>query len=278
MWTSIIDWLIGLTESWAANALKNQIKNMTIFEATRDTWIKDSPVQSVELEDGAKQLIKCGDRFEATSYKLIGDHYQVNNFSLGKRFLFAQHFKIVAADAPVPTDLITLAQLDAIAIHTHSSRLAEFIAPLNETMHRYEINTPLRICHFIAQIAHESDGFHTTREYADGSDYEWRDDLGNIYAGDGVRYRGRGLIQVTGRSNYQECSEALGYDFVANPQALESFEYATLSAGWFWDSRGLNEFADADNLKRITRIINGGYNGLEDRSNYLDRAKNVLKV
>lgn len=143
-------------------------------------------------------------------------------------------------------------------------------------MQRYEITTALRKSHFIAQVAHESDGFNTNEEYASGADYEGRRDLGNTRAGDGVRFKGRGLIQVTGRSNYAECGNALGVDLINNPQRLAEFDLACLSAGWFWDTRSLNDYADGDDVWTITRIINGGLNGLEDREAYLYRARQIF--
>ena len=172
--------------------------------------------------------------------------------------------------------LITLDQLSAIAIYTRRDRLEKLLPYINTTMQRYAINTPLRKAHFIAQTAHESDGFSTNEEYASGADYEGRRDLGNTRAGDGVRFKGRGLIQVTGRSNYTECGKALGLDLINNPQRLADFDLASLSAGWFWDKSQLNDYADDDDVLTITKIINGGTNGLADRQSYLARAKRVL--
>ncbi len=171
---------------------------------------------------------------------------------------------------------ITQAQLEAIAPDSDRDRLAKLLPNLNITMQRYAINTPIRKAHFLAQTAHESDGFSTNEEYASGSDYEGRRDLGNTKAGDGVRFKGRGLIQVTGRSNYAECGNALGVDLINNPQRLGEFDLACLSAGWFWDTRSLNGYADDDDVLTITRIINGGTNGLDDRQAYLVRAKQVF--
>ena len=145
-------------------------------------------------------------------------------------------------------------------------------------MHRYAITSPLRKAHFLAQVGHESDGFNTNEEYASGADYEWRTDLGNTKSGDGVRFKGRGLIQVTGRANYGECGRALGVDLISNPQRLGDYDLACLSAGWYWDSRNLNNFADRDDILAITKIINGGTNGLADRQSYLARAKRVFGI
>lgn len=181
-----------------------------------------------------------------------------------------------APEVPISSFLITQAQLIAIAPYVNSSRLANLLPHLNTTMQRYDITTPLRKAHFLAQTAHESDGFNTNEEYASGADYEWRTDLGNTRVGDGVRFKGRGLIQVTGRSNYAECGRALGVDLINNPQLLANFDLACLSAGWFWGKSRLNGDADRDDVLTITRIINGGTNGLADRRSYLARAKRVL--
>lgn len=178
----------------------------------------------------------------------------------------------------ITPDLLISDQLSAIAIYTSQFRLDQLLPNINITMQRYGINTPLRKAHFLAQTAHESDGFNTNEEYASGADYEGRRDLGNTKSGDGVRFKGRGLIQVTGRSNYAECGQALGIDLINNPQRLADFDLACLSAGWYWDARNLNSYADDDDLIRITRIINGGLNGLDDREGYLIRAKQVFGI
>ncbi|MEE3717341.1 glycoside hydrolase family 19 protein [Tumidithrix elongata RA019] len=179
---------------------------------------------------------------------------------------------------PPPKALITQTQLTAIAPYSDPARLAKLLPYLNATMVEYAINTPLRIAHFIAQTAHESDAYNTNEEYASGADYEGRGDLGNVNPGDGVRFKGRGLIQVTGRANYAECGKALGIDLVSNPQRLGDFDLACRSAGWFWRKMELNGDADNDDIMTITRLVNGGYNGLEDRQDYLDRAKQVFGI
>ncbi len=177
--------------------------------------------------------------------------------------------------APV---LLTQDQLSAIAPDSDPSRLSQLLPNLNTTMQRYGITTPLRKAHFLAQTAHESDGFSTNEEYASGADYEGRLDLGNTRPGDGVRFKGRGLIQVTGRSNYAACGQALGVDLISNPQRLADFDLACLSAGWYWDTNKLNGYADSDDVVSITQIINGGLNGLDDRQAYLASAKSVFGI
>lgn len=160
---------------------------------------------------------------------------------------------------------LTLAQLKQAVIGATDAEAAKFLEPMNETLAKYNINTPLRVAHFLAQLGHESCGFDAVREYASGAAYEGRKALGNVVAGDGVKYKGRGLIQITGRTNYGAVGKAFGVDFLANPALLESPKYAVLSAGWFWNDRGLNALADANKFDTITRRINGGINGYDDR-------------
>lgn len=168
---------------------------------------------------------------------------------------------------------LTLGQLQAIAPLSPTERLGALLPHLNFTLGRYDITTPLRKSHFLAQIAHESDGLRTNEEYASGDAYEFRDDLGNTEPGDGRRFKGRGLIQITGRYNYAACGRDLGVDLIAAPHRLADFDLAALSAGWFWDKEGLNAIADRAGLTAITRRINGGLNGLSDRRNYFNAAK-----
>lgn len=173
---------------------------------------------------------------------------------------------------------ITPDKLRAIAPEAPSGRPEQLAPQLNRTMIEYSINTPLRQAHFLAQVAHESDRFNALEEYASGEDYEYRDDLGNTQPGDGVRYKGRGLIQVTGRTNYGECGRALGVDLINNPKRLADPDLASRSAGWYWSTRQLNGDADRDDVRTVTRVINGGYNGLDDRIQLLQAAKKALGV
>jgi putative chitinase len=143
------------------------------------------------------------------------------------------------------------------------------------------IDTPLRLCHFMAQLAHESAHFQVTREFASGEAYEGRLDLGNTQPGDGRRYRGRGLIQTTGRANYREARDDIramipdAPDFEADPVTLEEFPWALLSGISYWRRRNINRHADRDDVRAVTRAINGGLNGLDDRIRYLRRTKRL---
>ncbi|WP_447892312.1 glycoside hydrolase family 19 protein [Pseudomonas marginalis] len=155
-----------------------------------------------------------------------------------------------------------------------------FVPVLNAAMGKYGIVTKLRIAAFIAQVGHESGQLRYVREIwgptAQQAGYEGRADLGNTVPGDGSKYRGRGLIQITGRANHAACGEALGVDLISNPELLEQPQYAAMSAAWFWSTKGLNTLADQGDFVKITRRINGGLNGLEDRLQLWERAKKVL--
>ena len=140
----------------------------------------------------------------------------------------------------------------------------------------YEIDTPTRQQHFLSQCAHESDHFRTTQEYASGAAYEGRKDLGNSHKGDGRRFKGRGLIQLTGRANYAAAEKALGAPFLDQPELIERFPFAADVSGWFWQSHGLNQLADKDDVKAVTRRVNGGLNGLASRTALLQTARTMI--
>jgi len=161
--------------------------------------------------------------------------------------------------------MITESQLKAAMPSATPANIQKYLTPLNLACEKYAINTPKRISAFLAQLAHESGSLRYVEEIASGSAYEGRKDLGNTQPGDGVKFKGRGLIQITGRSNYKALSVALNFDFIKEPEKLELPGAAALSAGWFWNLRNLNAIADIDDFKKITKKINGGYNGWDDR-------------
>ncbi|GAA0417113.1 glycoside hydrolase family 19 protein [Pseudomonas veronii subsp. inensis] len=179
-----------------------------------------------------------------------------------------------------------------------------FVPVLNAAMGKYAIVTRLRVAAFIAQVGHESgqltrlvenlnysaDGLMKTwpsrfdlvratacaRKPEQIANVVYADRMGNAGPGDGWKYRGRGLIQVTGKTNYAACGEALGLDLINQPELLERPQYAAMSAAWFWSANGLNTLADQGDFVKITRRINGGTNGLADRQALYDKALKVL--
>jgi putative chitinase len=191
---------------------------------------------------------------------------------------------------------ITSVHLLAIAGRKKSTLLVERLAKyINQFCPEYGIDTPQEYAHFLAQACHETDHFRTLREYASGTAYEGRKDLGNFRAGDGPRFKGRGIFQTTGRANYLHLGVRRGQQdlFVKNPELLEKPEYAVWSACEFWVDRRLNDIAnhsDSDLLKKkyggmvakvspveyISLTINGGYNGMDERKKFYERAKRVI--
>ncbi|MEN4578195.1 glycoside hydrolase family 19 protein [Pantoea agglomerans] len=176
----------------------------------------------------------------------------------------------------------------------------------------FQISTPLRQAYFLAQTGHESAGFLRVEEGLNYSEnaltamfgkritaeqaraygrnamhpanqkmiasiiYANRNGNGDVNSGDGYRYRGRGLIQITGKANYEALVKQLGADVVANPDLLLGYRFAAMSAAAWWKNHGLNELADSNDVTRITRVINGGTNGLDDRKSRLSKSKGIL--
>ncbi len=135
------------------------------------------------------------------------------------------------------------------------------------------MESPLRLAHFMAQLMHESGKFRYMEEIASGAAYEGRRDLGNLQPGDGKRYKGRGPIQITGRNNYRKYGRKIGIDIEAEPTLAANPSIGLHLALEFWKMNGLNAFADQDDIRTVTRRINGGYNGLEDRKKNLALVK-----
>ena len=201
---------------------------------------------------------------------------------------------------------VTVEQLKAIMPNTRHAE--DFFRPLNNAMEHVEINTPLRTAMFLAQIAHESQELNRVLENlnygapgllatfkgrftpAQANDYArqperianraYADKLGNgnEASGDGWRYRGRGLIQVTGKDNYADCARTLNIDLVASPAFLETPEFAAQSAAWYWRKRDINEPADAGDVKEATKRINAKLLGLAERTEFFTRAKQILRA
>ncbi len=157
-------------------------------------------------------------------------------------------------------------------------RIDTFFEPIVQAMSAYGLTSPLQVAHFLAQIGHESASLLYTEELASGDAYEGRRDLGNTQSGDGRRYKGRGLIQLTGRANYEAYGRYKGVDYLNQPELLATDPLAAVDvACWFWKAHGIDELAERDDVKAVTRRINGGYNGLDDRMQYLRRAKALIQ-
>jgi putative chitinase len=195
----------------------------------------------------------------------------------------------------------------AQALKMSPAKAEEWIDAINETFDRFDISTPERQACFLGQCAHESAGFTALKENlnysAEGLTKVWpkrfpsldaaqpyhrnpekiankvyADRMGNgdEASGEGFKYRGRGLIQLTGKDNYEACGEALGADLVGDPDQVSSPKFAALSAGWFWDKNKLNQYADSNDMTTLTKRINGGTHGIDDRIARTQQAIDVL--
>lgn len=172
--------------------------------------------------------------------------------------------------------MVTDDELRQIMPNCPTSKRADYLPFIQQAMAEFDITSYLRETAFLAQLAHESAELRYMEEIASGAAYEGRKDLGNTQPGDGKRYKGRGPIQLTGRANYTKYGGLLGLDLVNDPPIAATKEVGFRIAGQFWKLNALNELADQQLFKSITKRINGGYNGLDDRIKYYDRAKRVL--
>ena len=182
---------------------------------------------------------------------------------------------LAASLPPGPSAL----KIHGVMINATARAIDTFADRLIAKMTGRSIDTPLRRAHFLAQVGHESGELRYTEEIADGRAYEGRRDLGNTQAGDGPRFKGRGLIQLTGRANYRAYGAAVGIDLLSGDNARRVATDPDLAvdvACWFWETRGLNVLADRDDVTAVTRKINGGLNGFPDRQRQLARARFFL--
>ena len=176
--------------------------------------------------------------------------------------------------------IITESQLRQSMPHVRATSVATYLPIFNDILPKHGINTSLRLAHFFAQIGHETASLLYVKEIASGKAYEGRKDLGNVNPGDGIKYKGRGLIQITGRNNYAAVSKWLfnNNKIIEQPQLLELPYYGTAASVWFWDIKRLNVEADKDDIRTITLRINGGLNGYRDRCDRLLSAKKAFNI
>jgi putative chitinase len=169
----------------------------------------------------------------------------------------------------------------------HRASSAKYVDTINELFPFYSVDTHLRVSHILAQLLHESNGFRAVLEYADGKTYEGRISLGNTQPGDGPRFRGRGLLQITGRANYTAFARKYKIDCINHPELLEQPRWAVAGALWYWQGRNLNYYSDLDDVLAVSQIINQGSipragfkrkapNGFADRVAKLAKCKAAL--
>lgn len=269
---------------------------------SRDTVFKKQPVQSSKLSLKDKVYVRKGESFEIVAYKkdkfnhiyftlkppknlLMSDKVTRYNSLYG----YIPHLIIDGVDLinnPVEVKQLphgdyklTVKQIRAIMPYCPLARAKQFADPINDTLERFDINkNKQRIAFFLATIAVESGELRYTEEIASGAAYEWRKDLGNVFAGDGRRFKGSGIIQLTGRGNATRAGLYFGEDFISHPEKMRQLPYAVLTAGWFWLTHNLNHHCDRGDFRRVTRIVNGGLTHIAEREAYLARAKKVLGV
>ncbi len=273
-----------------------------------------------------KYTVESGDTLSKIAGNLLGDSSrymeiaQINGISNPDNIRVGQQLDIPnddkndsvlipAAGAIAGQELmLTAQQLSEMMPDASAEAVERYLIAINQCLNDYQMSTPLRTAHFIAQVGHESGSFRYVSEnlnysakalrsvfgkyFPDNSMAEsyarqpekiagrvYADRMGNgsEASGDGWKYRGRGLIQLTGKDNYQSFSDSIDGNLLAEPDSVaDNPELAVAAAGWFWNVRKLNDYADQDDVRSVTRRINGGYHGLTDRETRLSRAKQVL--
>ncbi|MBW4442540.1 MAG: hypothetical protein KME10_15170 [Plectolyngbya sp. WJT66-NPBG17] len=255
---------------------------MHTIVAKAETKLKKKLLDSSQLQPHEVVIVPAGKSYGIVSFETAEDgHFKVTlAANSGTFYVFNEHWEGLSNSAVQPfiastaAALITKAQAEAIfgnPIHDQEFR------DLNACLARYEINTPVRMRHFLSQIAHESGGLRWLKELADGTAYEFREDLGNVHPGDGPKYKGAGAIQLTGRANYAAFAQA-----ISDPKVMEGCEYVAKiypfsSAGFWWHNNQINALCDQGaTVEDVTLYVNGGDNGLDDRKEYYGKARKVI--
>ena len=248
---------------------------MQTITAKAETKLKKKPIDSAQLQPDEFVLVPPGKSYGVDAIEAAENgHYKVVlAANSGTFFAFNSHWEGLCS-AFGGAQLLSKQQAETLFGNPiYDNELND----LNACLNRYQINTPARMRHFLSQIAHESGGLRWLKELADGSDYEYRDDLGNTQPGDGPRFKGAGAIQLTGRANYENFSQAIG-----DPRVMEGCDYVAstypfTSAGFWWHNNDMNCLCDSGaTVEDVTRRVNGGYNGLEDRQHYYNKALEII--
>jgi len=265
----------------------------TIIKATTKTYLKKQPIDSSDLGENEKKEVPVGREYKVLKYsEEIDGHCLVElDYGAGIWYLWSDHWhlpwqqssrnnSLSSVSAPESSqhqgvNLVTRQQAESVYGRKMSDQQFN---DLNSCLQRFEINTVPRIRHFLSQTAHESGGLRWMEEIASGSAYEGRRDLGNTSPGDGRKYKGAGVIQLTGRHNYQKFA-----DFIKDQKVMQGHSYVAqvypfTSAGFWWKNNNMNALCDRGaTVREVTKKVNGGYNGLSDRQRYYDKACQVIK-
>jgi predicted chitinase len=251
-----------------------------LLTITHETRLKTQPIDSRQLP--ANQILKAaiGEKFAPIGWELA-ENQHVKFAISDKAFLyaFAQHISLTqdGVDVLAPKFLVTQSQADYIF---ERSTDAFILADLNNCLIKFGITDKEDIRQFLAQCAHESGGLQYLEELATGDDYEWRSDLGNTEEGDGRKFKGGGLIQLTGRANYQDFAK-----FMGDPEIVDqgvnyvADKYPVSSAGFWWRNNEMSQYiANGATVEQVSTRVNGANpaNGLDDRIYYYNRAKDVI--
>ncbi|TRU28921.1 MAG: hypothetical protein EWV92_08520 [Microcystis aeruginosa Ma_MB_S_20031200_S102] len=265
----------------------------TIIKATTKTYLKKQPIDSSQLGENEKKEVPVGREYKVLKYsEEIDGHCLVElDYGAGIWYLWSDHWHLpwqksskdngrssVSAPESIQhqgVNLVTRQQAESVYGRKMSDKQFN---DLNSCLQRFEINTVPRVRHFLSQTAHESGGLRWMEEIASGSAYEGRRDLGNTSPGDGRKYKGAGVIQLTGRHNYQKFADFIKDQNVMQGHSYVAQVYPFTSAGFWWKNNNMNALCDrGGTVKEVTKRVNGGYNGLSDRQRYYDKACQVIK-
>lgn len=255
---------------------------MHTIVAKAETKLKKKLLDSSQLEPHEVVIVPVGKSYGVVSFETAENgHFKVTLAAdSGTFYMFNDHWEGLSINAvqqlvvSAAQALITKEQAEAIFGNPIYDRELQ---DLNACLARYQINTIASMRHFLSQIAHESGGLRWLKELADGTAYESRKDLGNVNPGDGPKYKGAGAIQLTGRANYAAFAQEIG-----DPKVMEGCEYVAKtypfsSAGFWWHNNEMNVLCDRGaTIEEVTFRVNGGYNGLDDRKQYYEKARKVI--
>lgn len=253
---------------------------MQTITAKVETKLKKKPIDSFQLLATELLAVPAGKSYgvDQVEFAENGHSKVILADNSGTFYAFSEHWDGLSQHPNLngsTHQMLTKQQAEAIFGNPiYENELKD----LNACLSRYQINTATRMRHFISQIAHESGGLRWMKELDDGSYLEGRDDLGNVNPGDGPKYKGAGVIQLTGRANYQAFSQSIG-----DPRIMEGCEYVAqtypfTSAGFWWDNNDMNALCDRGaTVEDVTLRVNGGYNGLDDRQYFYDKAEQVIR-